>query len=62
MQRIQELIQMLGDKDVIARERVVKSQRKCKICEGPAKYFHSAKSEIEYNLSMICQKCQDYFY
>lgn len=31
----------------------------CPICKGPAKNFRDALSLKEYNISGMCQKCQD---
>ena len=62
MHKLKELIHVLSDKHVIARENDAKSLRQCKICEGPAIDFRNTRSELEYNISMICQPCQDYYF
>jgi hypothetical protein len=62
MDRAQELISVLSEKDVIARESFAKAQRLCKICGKPAIGFQTKRAELEYSISMICQCCQDYYF
>ena len=62
MDRLQELIGALSDKDVLARSYAAKHNRMCKICAKPAKSFRTRFSELEYSISSICQACQDYYF
>lgn len=62
MDRLQELIEVLGDKTVASRGHVAKHQKTCKICCRPATHFRTDFSELEYRLSSICQECQDYYF
>jgi hypothetical protein len=62
MSRVQELINVLAEKDVIARAAIAKAGRICKICGEPADSFRTPRAELEYSISMICQSCQDYFF
>ncbi len=62
MDRIQELIEVLSDKQVQARDLNAKTSHTCKICGTPAEHFLSASSEFEYQVSHICQDCQNYYY
>lgn len=62
MNRVQELINVLAEKEVIARTAIAKARRACKICGGPASDFRSLRSELEYSISSICQSCQDYYF
>jgi hypothetical protein len=62
MSRVQELIRVLAEKDVIARASIAKADRICKICGEPATSFSTPRAELEYSLSMICQSCQDYYF
>jgi hypothetical protein len=62
MNRIQELIGVLGDEAVVARSFDAKRDRTCKICGQPAGPFRTPLSELEYKLSSICQSCQDYYF
>jgi hypothetical protein len=62
MSRVQELISLLAEKDVIDRASIAKANGICKICGEPANYFCSPRAELEYSISMICQSCQDYYF
>ncbi|MGD8703183.1 MAG: hypothetical protein PVG51_12820 [Desulfosarcina sp.] len=62
MDKVQELINVLGEKEVIARATIAKERRSCKICEQPAVGFRSPRAELEYSISSICQACQDYYF
>ena len=61
MDRIQELIKVLSDKNVQERTLLAKTTRTCKICGGPAGEFLSDTSKFEYLVSKICQDCQNYY-
>ena len=62
MSRAQELINALSEADVIARAPFAKARGVCKICGGSARHFLTQRAELEYSISMICQKCQDYYF
>lgn len=62
MDRIQELINVLSDNEVVLRSYTAKSNQLCKICGKHAGSFRSPFSELEYRISAICQACQDYYY
>lgn len=34
-------------------------EHKCPVCKGPAEEFRNAVSKREYEVSGMCQKCQD---
>ena len=61
MDRIQELIEVLSDKEVQERTFLAKSTQTCKICGQPADEFLSDSSKFEYTVSKICQNCQSYY-
>ena len=61
MNRIQELINVLGDDNVKGRAAIAKANRTCKICGKPAVFFRTSQAELEYRLSLICQSCQDHY-
>ena len=61
MNRIKDLINVLGKKETLARSSTEKADRICKICGKPAICFTRPRGELEYNLSFICQSCQDYY-
>jgi hypothetical protein len=60
--RIQELIAVLSDHDIQNRFLTAKSTGTCKICGGPANEFRSLLAKMEYGISGICEKCQEYYY
>lgn len=62
MDRIEELIGALSDKEVLLRSYAAKHNQLCKICAQPAKSFRTPFSELEYSISSICQACQDYYF
>jgi hypothetical protein len=62
MSRVQELINVLAEKEVIDRASIAKADRICKICGEPAILFLTSRAELEYSLSSICQSCQDYYF
>ena len=62
MDRIQELIRVLSDEEVVLRSRYAKGNRTCKICGGTARSFRTPFSRLEYDISAICQDCQDYYF
>ena len=62
MSKAQELISVLSDEQVIARESFAKAHRLCKICGEPADGFRTPRAKMEYDVSMICQSCQDYYF
>ena len=62
MEKIDELIRVLSDRDVVMRSQVARGNLICKICEKPARSFRTPFAELEYSISAICQACQDYFF
>lgn len=62
MVRLQELIETLSDQSVEDRVLDAKDNQICKICGGPAETFKSDLTKVEYAISLICEKCQEYFY
>jgi hypothetical protein len=61
MSRVEELITILADKDVVARSKYAKALHICKICGNRSTFFRTPQAAFEYRISMICQSCQDYF-
>lgn len=62
MVRLQELIEILSDQNVEDRAHSARYNKSCKICGGPAQAFGSILTKMEYEISSICEKCQQYFY
>ena len=62
MDRIQELIRTLTDDEVRSRAKIARAKQICKICGKPATSFRMPLARFEYNVSLICQSCQDYYW
>ena len=62
MDRIAEFIAILSDKHIQQRTTEARDNHKCKICNQPAETFVNALSAFEYQISTICQECQNYFF
>ena len=60
MERVQETICPIGDENIGVRAAIARAHRTCKICGKPAVFFNSARAEIRYKISLMCQSCQDY--
>jgi hypothetical protein len=56
-----EFIAILSDKNIQQRTADARANRLCKICCRPARNFRGAKSEFEYQISAICEECQNYY-
>jgi len=61
MNRIEELIHVLETDSVRRRSGIARAEKRCKICGQPAVTFRTLRAELEYNLSAICESCQDYY-
>jgi superfamily II helicase len=61
MEKISEFIAILSDKNIQQRTADAKTNRLCKICGREAGNFLDAKSEFEYQISAICEECQNYY-
>lgn len=61
MDKISEFIAILSDKNIQQRTANARTNRLCKICGQPVSNFLDAKSEFEYQISAICEECQNYY-
>ena len=59
--RLKKLINILSDKEILARTEAARANHRCKICGNQASSFSTTQAELEYRLSSICQACQDYY-
>ncbi|MBW1800885.1 MAG: hypothetical protein JRJ85_09150 [Deltaproteobacteria bacterium] len=59
MSRIQELIRIFSDTDYRACYARAKATRTCIRCGRSVTFFHSASCRLEYDISALCQYCQD---
>ena len=62
MVRLQELIEILSDQNMEDRAFAARASKTCKICGGSATSFKSRFTKMEYLISSICEKCQEYYY
>ncbi|MCP3873075.1 MAG: hypothetical protein GY699_07975 [Desulfobacteraceae bacterium] len=62
MDKLRELIEILSNEEVQARTLSARANQECKICGNPADTFHNLLAKIEYDLSIICEDCQQYYY
>ena len=61
MKSVEESTHVCGDSHVGVRAAIARAHRTCRICEKPAVFFYTAQAEVEYQRSLVCQSCQDYF-
>jgi hypothetical protein len=61
MEKISEFIAILSDKNIQQRTAYAKTKRLCKICGQSVSDFNDPKSEFEYQISAICEECQNYY-
>ncbi len=61
MDKISEFIAVLSDKNIQQRTVDARTNRLCKICCRPVSHFPDARSEFEYQISAICEECQNYY-
>lgn len=62
MQSLNELIRALSEPEVSVRDAFARSTHTCKLCGESALGFRDRLAEFEYNVSAICQKCQDRYF
>ncbi len=59
---LQELFAALSDNETALRYASAKANKTCKICGRRAVTFRNALAKLEYNISAICQECQDKYF
>ena len=59
---LEELFEKLSDSRTASRYGSVKANKTCKICGGRAVLFRDALAKLEYDVSAICQRCQDKYF
>jgi len=59
MTKLEQLIDILEDPGYTYRYSFAKSSRTCLMCGSPASQFTDKGAESEYEVSALCQKCQD---
>jgi len=59
MSRLEQLIDILSHRGYNSRYRSAKSSRTCLICASAAREFSDQWAKLEYEVSALCQRCQD---
>jgi hypothetical protein len=59
MASLDEFIAILSDPTMPEKLSQAKVNRTCKICGNHADFFRDAAAQFEYEVSAICQECQD---
>jgi hypothetical protein len=62
MIRSMELIEVLSDPKYKASYANAKATGTCIKCKKPAGSYRTTLAKLEYELSGLCQNCQDYFF
>jgi hypothetical protein len=59
---LEELFVRLSDNETASRYASAKANKTCKICGERAVWFRDALAKLEYDVSAICQRCQDKYF
>jgi anti-anti-sigma factor len=59
MTKIQQVLAMFSHPDYKTRYRTAKSRQTCIICNNPASVFRDEGAKLQYEISALCQSCQD---
>jgi hypothetical protein len=62
VEKYQELLNLFSDTNYEVYHVTAKSTRTCIMCGGKARVFRDISSRLEYDISALCQKCQDRFF
>jgi hypothetical protein len=62
MTRAIELLEVLSDPTYKASYAHAKATTTCIKCKKPARSYRDAWAKLEYEVSGLCQECQDYFF
>ena len=60
--KLQHLLKFLSGSAYKANYAAAKASRTCIMCGKPAMVFRDASARLEYNVSALCQSCQDEFF
>jgi hypothetical protein len=55
----EELIRLFSEKEYRSCYAAAKSTHRCVLCGQPASLFRDASCRLEYDVSGLCQECQD---
>ena len=59
---VQKLLDFMSSNSYEATYAIAKATKTCVMCGGAAKVFRDASAKLEYDVSALCQKCQDEFF
>ncbi len=59
MTNLQKLINCLSEPDYPTKLRVARNSNSCVICKKKAKEFSAELTKFEYNISALCERCQE---
>ena len=62
MIRAKELLEVLSDPTYKVSYANAKATGTCIKCKKPAKSYRNPSTKLEYEVSGLCQSCQDYFF
>lgn len=62
MTNLQKLISSLSEPDYATKFRVAKNTGTCVICKKKTKEFSSELAKFEYNVSALCERCQETYF
>jgi hypothetical protein len=62
MKTLDELIQKLTHESAKGRYSKAKTDKTCILCRNPAVRFRTTVAKLEYNVSALCQDCQDKYF
>lgn len=59
---LEELLDFFTKSSYEANYAMAKSTRKCAMCGQQAESFRCASAKLEYEISALCQHCQDKYF
>jgi hypothetical protein len=59
MEKLQELLECLSANNYQTNYAIAKSNYSCIMCGRPVGKFRDAATKLEYDISALCQQCQD---
>jgi len=59
MTNLQKLLDFFSEPDYATKSRVAKNSNACVMCKKEAKEFSTELAKFEYNVSTLCESCQE---
>ncbi|MFH1490475.1 MAG: hypothetical protein ABII06_16325 [Pseudomonadota bacterium] len=60
--KVQKLLDLMSNHSYEANYAIAKATRTCVICRNAARVFRDASAKLEYDVSALCQGCQDEYF